>query len=332
MPPKNLSKTDENPPPLLINRNTISEGFTQSEFSDMSCFQRWNYRYNQLLVKPGVEKIYFVVGGAFHDAMEQFYHTKGVWAKVATLQFKEHDVPAMTDITKLDYWNHVLPAMVEAYTIYYRSDPIKWNIIHTEREVDIMYRGYRLRGKIDLTAFLNNKTQQKWIWDHKTTFTLDLTMVAGWDFRFQFMFYIWLMSICEPDLKLTGFVVNAVKKPALRLKQNESLPTFAARVKQDMIEEPAKYFYRSEYPITKDALDHFQREVVDPKIDKIDFIIRNPGHPLSASLMKEKNTDECQKWGGSPCPYIDLCRHGESMRALYTTKPAKHEELTDEIE
>jgi hypothetical protein len=332
MPKQNSNKKDskvikiEAADRALIFPLTVAEGFTQSEFSEMSCFQRWNNRYNQLLVKPGEIQFPFSVGSIFHDAMEQFYLTKGERVHVATLQFKETDVPSLVDIQKKDYWNHVIPAMVEAYMIYYKADPIKYDILHVEKELDVVYRGFRLRGKIDLKV---RETDGIWIWDHKTMSRLNHSVVAGWDFRFQFMFYIWLMSMSDSDF-ITGYVVNGVKKPELRVKQNESLPTFAARVREDMIINPDKYFFREKYPLTKDALAHFQTEVVDPKLDKLQFIIDNPTSSLAKALMIDKNTSECQKWGGAPCAYIDLCRHGEKMKFLYTTKPAKHEELEEQ--
>lgn len=331
MPKKNSNSGESAlklPPDLdLIYRHTVSEGFTQSEFSEMSCFQRWNLRYNQLLQKPGIIQFPFSVGTVFHDAMEQFYKTKGMRVNVATLQFQEHDVPSLTDIQKREYWNHVLPAMVDAYMIYYKTDPVLWDIIHIERELDVMYRGFRLRGKIDL------KIRQKngiWIVDHKTAGRLNKDVVAGWDFRFQFMFYIWLMSKVDPD-KLQGYIVNLAKKPELRVKQNESIQQFAARVREDMIQNPDKYFFREEYLISKGALQHFETAVVDPKLTKLQYIIDHPKDPLSTALMRDKNTSECQKWGGAPCQFIDICRHGmEKMRHLYTEKPQKHEELEEQ--
>lgn len=310
-----------------IYRNTVTEGFTQSEFSDMSCMQRWNWRYNQLLVKPGDIQFPFSVGTIFHDAMEQFYVTKGMRVNVATLQFRETDVPSLVDIQKREYWNFVLPAMVDAYMIHYKTDPVLWDVLHVEKELDIMYRGYRLRGKIDL------KIKQKngiWIVDHKTMSRLNKDVVAGWDFRFQFMFYIWLLSKVDPD-KIQGFIVNGVKKPELRVKQSESIQGFAARVREDMIIEPDKYFHRDEYLVNKGALAHFEAHVVDPKITKLQFIVDNPGHPLAVALLRDKNTSECQKWGGAPCPYIDLCRYGkDQMGHLFTAKERKHEELEEQ--
>ena len=311
-------------PAELIRPQTITEGFTQSEISDMSCMQRWNHRYNNLLKKPGVVAFPFIIGSGFHDAMEQFYATAGARVSVATLQFMEGDVPALGDMEELRYWNAVLPMMVEAYQIHYKADPVRWTIYEIERELDILYRGIRLRGKIDLTI---NDGQGNWIVDHKTTSRLNKDVVAVWDFRFQFMFYIWMLSKVEPERKLKGYYLNAVKKPELRVKKTESLEQFAWRVRADMIEEPDKYFYREPFIITRDALQHFEDTVVNPKIDIIQFVVDNPGHPLARSLVENKNTEECQKYGGKPCEFIELCRHGEKMDFLYIKKEQKHMEL-----
>jgi len=287
--------------------------------------QRWNYRYNQLLEKPGIINYPLRVGSAWHGFQEEFYSTKGTRWSVATLQFEEHDVPSQVDIEEMAYWNVVLPAMAEAYTLYYKADPIKWEIISIERELDIRYRGVRLRGKIDLT--LRDKNGN-WIADHKTTSRLNLDVVAGWDFRFQFMFYLWLMSKVD-SIKLKGYIINATKKTELRVKKAESLPEFGARVREDMIINPDKYFYRHQYIITKGQMENFEKNVVDPKLDILEYIMAHPDDPLAWSLMHNKNTDECQKWGGKPCPYIELCQHGESHKFMYREKEQKHSELED---
>lgn len=315
-----------NPPaPILVPSQCVADGFTQSEFSEMSCMQRWNYRYVQLLVKTGiVTPIALAVGTAFHGAMEQFYATKGKRVNVATLQFKDTDIPSLVDHQKLNFWNLMLPAMLEAYCIYYKGDDTRWELLELEREVDIVFRGIRLRGKIDLKV---RDTSGLWIVDHKTTSRLNRDVVAGYDFRFQFMFYLWLESKINPKEKLKGFIVNTMKKPELRQKVSESVEAFVDRCRTDMISEPDKYFYREAYPITKDALEHFEQEVVIPKLNVLQFLIDHPESEVAQSLMKVKNTDECQKWGKQPCAYIDLCRHGDKMSFLFDKKPAKHEEL-----
>lgn len=315
----------------LIHPATFADGFTQSEFSDMSCMQRWNYRYNQRLHKPGVINFPFMIGSVFHDAMEQFYATKGARVNIATLQFDSMDIPSVADEEELIYWNHVLPCMLEAYQSYYKADPVKWKIYKIELELSVEFKGFILRAKIDLVI---DNGQGNWIVDHKTTSRLNKFIVAGWDFRFQFMFYIWLLSKTKEfqDLKIKGFIVNAVKKPELRVKKNESVPEFAQRVKQDMIIEPDKYYYREPYLVSKGALAHFEKVVVDPKIKILNFLKYSNTftelNNLAEAIVTNKNTDECQKYGGKPCEYIEICQHGmDKMGFIFRKREQKHLEL-----
>jgi hypothetical protein len=313
----------------LLNWRTLSDGFTQSELTEMGrCVQKWNWRYNHLFEKAGAISFPLMVGSVLHDAMEQFYMSP-TRVKVATLKFEEGAIPSLQDITDLEYWNHVLPRMIEAYMIYYRNDKDKWEIHSIEEEIDITFEGFRLRGKIDLTV---GDPDGKFTVDHKSTSRLNKDIVAGWDFRFQFMFYLWLKQKKTYDPMLKGYYINAIKKPELRVKKNESVPEFAQRVFEDMVQEPDKYFYRDRYVISDAALKHFETTVVRHKLTKIRAVL-NPSTPmdLAEALIQDKNTNECQPYNGAPCPYLELCRHGyEKMGFLYQTKPYKHAELDNE--
>lgn len=317
----------------LIRPITIAEGFTQSELTTFgSCAQKWHWRYNKMWEKQGAFSFALMVGSAFHESMEQFYATKGKRVAVATLQFEEGSIFSADDILKLDYWQHVLSAMVRSYCIYYKDDFKHWEIEEIEEEVKIEYRGLILRGKIDLRFKTLNGL---WITDHKTSGRLSKETVAGWDFRFQFMFYLWLKSKQNSKIKLKGYQVNAVKKTELRVKKTEALPEFGQRVFEDMVQEPEKYFYREEFPVTKDALQHFETHVVDPRISLIKHAMTQTDDPIVRQLQEaiifNKNTDECQHYTGAPCPYLDLCRHGEDkMGFLYETKARKHMELEED--
>jgi hypothetical protein len=317
-------------PNVLLHPRTIREGFTQSELTEFGkCHQKWNWRYNHLLEKAGTFNLPFMVGSAFHDVMEQFYNTKGERFTVATLQFEEGVIPSLQDQVDLDYWNHVLPAMVRAYAVYYKGDHAKWKIHSFEEEIEIVYRGFRLRGKIDLT--LEDDTGIYTL-DHKTSSRLNKDVVAGWDFRFQFLFYLWLKSKTVLPFPLKGYYINAVKKPELRVKKTESIPEFAQRVFEDMVVEPDKYFYRDRLPIDQATLDHFERTVVNHRLRLFEAVL-DPSTPLdlAQAIVQDKNTDECQHYNGPPCPYLELCRHGyQKMSFLYTRKENKHMELDNE--
>lgn len=318
----------------LIRPITISEGFTQSELTTFGdCAQKWHWRYNRMIEKVGIFSFALMVGSAFHDSMEQFYATKGKRVSVATLQFLSTDIPSADDYLKLEYWQQVLNAMVKAYCIYYKGDSDVWKVEEIEEEITVEYRGFTLRGKIDLRF---SEGKELWIADHKSSGRLSKETIAGWDFRFQFMFYLWLKSIQNPKIKLKGYYINAVKKTELRVKKNESLPEFGQRVFEDMIHEPEKYFYRDKQYISKDALQHFQTHVVDPQLTLLKFAGRPTEdadvatQALQEAILFNKNTNECQHYTGAPCPYIDLCRHGEEkMGFLYTQKARKHMELEE---
>lgn len=318
----------------LIRPLTISEGFTQSELTTFGdCAQKWHWRYNRMIEKAGSFSFALMVGTAFHESMEQFYSTKGKRVSVATLQFEEGVIKSADDILKLQYWQVVLSAMVRSYCAHYKDDFEMWEVEEIEEELKVEYRGFILRGKIDVRV---KQLNGLWIIDHKTAGRLTKETVAGWDFRFQFMFYLWLKSLQDPNIKLKGYYINAVKKTELKVKKNESIPEFGQRVFEDMIQEPDKYFYREAYPITKDALQHFQTEVVDPRLSLLKYAAQEVTEKditvrhLQEAILFNKNTNECQHYTGAPCPYLELCRYGEDkMGFLYTAKQRKHMELEE---
>lgn len=314
----------------LIRPVTISDGFTQSELSTFGdCAQKWNWRYNHRLEAAGSFSFPLMVGSGLHDFMEQWYATKGKRANVATLQLPEGAIASSDDLLKLQYWNHVLPSMLKAYAIYYKDDHIKWEILQIEEEVSVEYRGLRLRGKIDLR---HRESSGEYIDDHKSTSTLSKEVVAGWDFRFQFMFYLWLKWVQNPKNKINGYYINAVKKPELRVKKAESIPEFGQRVFEDMVAEPDKYFYREPFPITRGALQHFQDKVVDPRLTILKAAADvTTIRELAEAIITNKNTSECQKYTGAPCPFMHLCRHGfDENSHLYEVREQKHMELESE--
>jgi len=310
-------------------------GFTQSEISTLSnCGMKWNLLYNHCLKKTGTFSWALVVGDAFHDAMEQLYRNRGQGFVLKEFKFPIDVILTNNQKAEEHYWRQVLQAMIEAYVIYYKDDFSRW--IYTdsdvEEEICIEYMGFKLRGKIDL-RFEPAPNRGLHILDHKTTSKIDAEVTAGWDFRFQFMFYLWLDW--KSGRNPRGFYTNAVKKPQLRRKNNGTEPVeeFAQRVRTDMIQEPEKYFYRDVLPISSGALKHFEDVVLAPKIARLQILEDSDSKYFHSAPEAQKaialdmNTDECQRYG-APCQFIDLCRHGWDQHGFeFTQRPAKHEEL-----
>ena len=318
---------------FVLNPERAAEGWTQSEITLMDdCGQKWFYRYHELLRKKGDFSWALIVGSAFHATLEQMYATQGQRWAVPTLVFPPGTVLSGQQMEKEMYWNHVLPAMCTAYSQYHASDFEKFVVEEIEEKVEVEFMGFKFRGMIDL-RFRPIAKDGQWIMDHKTASRIDTATTAGWDFRFQFMFYLWL-KWKQGTVPLRGYFINGVKKPELKIKKTESLPEFAERCRQDMVFEPQKYFYREKLIMTADAMEHFERHVLMPKIIRLQMLagqasIGEESEVIAATVARNMNTSHCQAYG-IPCEFLDLCRHGQDMMFNYERRDHKHEELEAE--
>ena len=311
-----------------LNPERAADGWTQSEITTMDdCGQLWYNRYHQLLRKKGDFSWALIVGSAFHAAMEQMYLTKGERWTVPTFKYPAGTVLSPNQQEKEMYWFHVLPAMCTAYSQYYHSDFERFVVEQIEEIVEIEFMGFVFRGMIDL-RFRPQANDGEWIMDHKTAGRIDASTTAGWDFRFQFMFYLWL-KWKQGKTKLRGYYINGVKKPELRVKKGETIESFAERVRQDMVFEPQKYFYREKLIMTADAMQNFESVVLMPKIARLQMLAGKDGPVPAGTVAHNMNTNHCQVYG-RPCEFLELCRHGDDMLFQYESREHKHEELETE--
>jgi hypothetical protein len=314
-----------------LNPKSLVEGFTQSELSMMSnCSMKWNLGYNMMLRKRGSFSWALIVGSAFHSTMEQMYATKGKRWERAEFVFPDDVILTGQDQQKKEYWEQVLQIMLEAYAQQYKDDFTQLQVLPegNEMDVDLEFEGIRLRGKIDLWFLLRKK--EKWMMDHKTTSRLDRNVVMGWDFRFQFMFYLWLLQRLQGKNAARGMYINAIKKPQLRQGEKESLPSFVQRIRTDYFARPETYFYREPLRLMKESMEHFENVVLRPKIEKLKLLC-NPDvpHLQKVAMFTDMNTDYCQVYN-TACQFLPICQHGlAAHREEYIQKTTKHEELED---
>lgn len=329
---------------FTFNPANMELGFTQSELSTMSnCGMKWNLLYNHCLKRQGEFSWPLVVGDAFHDGMEQMYATRGQMCTLKDFRYPIDVILTPTQRSEEEYWRQITTILLTTYQQYYHQDftEFEYDVEDIERTIDLDYQGFKLRGKIDL-IFRPAAKQSVYIMDHKTTSRIDPNTAAGWDFRFQFMFYLWCAwkSGMVPRDQLGGFYINAVKKPQLKRKANgsESLEAFVERCRLDIVTDPDKYFYRERLPLTDGALEHFETIVLAPKLARLQLITKGLQQEGSVSILKsaqkaialDMNTDHCQFYG-KPCEFLDLCRHGWDAHGFqYTQRETKHEELDTE--
>lgn len=317
---------------------TYQDGFTQSEMTMMdNCPEKWYLRYNERLEPKGLKSWHLIYGDWMHDFWEEFYTTKG---QRYPQEFHLHPDDQRLVITRdqqrqQEYWQGVAKILSQDYAGFYRSDhkflqPLQNGI---ENVAEYEYRGILLTGKLDLEFYdaglSKDKDKGYFVMDHKTSMRIDKLMLAGWEFRFQFMFYCWL-SWKIRQLKVRGYYYNVQRKPGLKLGVDETIAAHLQRIRMDVAKNEQTYYFRERKLLTKDALLHFERTILDPKINRLRMMM-DPKTPDSVKsfLMRNKNTEHCTMYGKT-CPYMSCCSHSLSLeRHGFTRRKVKHEELVE---
>lgn len=317
---------------FVINLDSINAGLTQSEMQMWdNCPEKWYLRYNLMLSSKSEFAWATTYGGWIHAALEEFYSTKCKrWSINPTLDIKKGLMhPQMEE--QYEYYAGLAQIQMAFYASFYKHDMKVWHPIHIEHVAEVNYRGVRLTGMIDM--FVKSKVHGGYyVVDHKTSYKLDRSIVKGWEFRFQFMFYVWLAwRMWGEEFPVKGFFPNALKKPQLRRGVHESIEAFLQRVQIDQLQRPDNYLFRERMPLTKGALKRFEKNILDPKIDRLLTVLDPKTKPkVKRALVRNKNTDHCQHYNKT-CQFLHCCQHGlESGKHLLVRRSTKHTELASE--
>lgn len=311
----------------ILRPETLAAGFTQSEIGTWDqCAEKWYLGYNHLLRMKGTFEWYFVYGDGVHDTLSRWY-TNGD-ERVAILQVPADVILTAEQEFELQKWQAILGVQMEHYFRYYKDDLETWTPWANEEIVEVEFEGIRLTGKVDLGFSIDGEAGDICA-DHKT-YGMDDT--AGWEFRFQFMFYLWLIRQAT-GRNVQKFLVNGIKKPALKLGKAESIETFTDRVRQNMIQEPEKYFNRQPLHAIKDAMENFEERSLRPKIERIKAAFGLTQAPVSGmlleSLVRNQNSHHCVSYG-KVCQFMPICKHGHQREAFrYVRRADKHQELAE---
>lgn len=306
----------------ILRPETFKDGFTQSEIGVWDdCAEKWYLGYNQRLERRGGFEWHFVYGDAVHETLAPFY--RDGTEKIAALQFPPGTVLTHLQEMERDMWQGILQVQMEQYFQYYADDLEAWTTWAVEETVEYTFRDVKLKGKIDVGHTVDGQPGN--ILDDHKTYGLD--DYEGWNFRFQFMFYLWLVQKAK-KMKIDKFMVNGIRKPQLRLGKDESIPSFMVRVRQAHIQEPKKYFQRHPLPMIKNSMEHFEKRVLTPKIERIKLLTQaaTPDNIVEA-LARNQNTHTCVKYGAS-CQFLPICKHGFLRDGhAYERRESKHVEL-----
>lgn len=304
----------------------MEEGETQSSITTFDvCPMKWNLNYNLLLSGQAVN-MDTMIGKAWHKVMEFMYGNKGEVPKIKC----EYEVPGQEDSSALmEHWENILRIYAEEYAIVFKDEFANLQVEGLEQEIDITFpwKGHkiRLRGVIDLMGSLFKRRR---IMDHKTSSNIN---TKGWQYKFQFMFYMWLVSKAIKNYKDYMFIVNGMVKPTIRVKKNETTVGFYARLRGDIKAFPKEYFPRETLLKDSGDIDYFEANILGPKLDRIILLktegIKNPNGLIMAALMGP-NTHSCNNQYGKPCVFIDVCeRRIEAKR--FPQRKVKHIEINN---
>lgn len=231
-----------------------------------------------------------------------------------------------------DYWVGVARVQMEIYVSQFKHDFKISKSLAVEEIVDFTFEGIRLTGMIDRYAqdLTTKKKNDYYVWDHKTTARLDRTTTIGWDFRFQFMFYCWIASKLPKWKKFPckGFMVNAIRKPQIKMNKGDTLDSFLQRLQSDMMERPEFYFYREVLHLKQGDLHHFESTILRPKLNRIKLLLDpKTSETTRQAFLRNKNTDHCISKFGQVCEFLPLCQHGQDEAFQYRRREVKHLEL-----
>jgi hypothetical protein len=259
-----------------------------------------------------------------HSSLESFYSRGDGSYDLATLQIPADVILSAEDEMKFKYYEALLAVQMERYSRYWANDFETFSIEANEQIITVDFEGLRFSGKIDLNLRIGDMYGPM---DHKTSSLFTPEVFAGWNFRFQFLFYAWLLWKHTGE-KPNTIWWNGIRKPQLRQKQGESFETFVTRIGLDMQIDAPKYLKRQILPLEDGMLEHFEKRILGPKIARLQLLTQPATSGIIVeSLARNVNTSECVKFG-KPCEFLPLCKSGWQLEGhAYTARETKHEEL-----
>lgn len=315
---------------LVIHPETIKDGFTQSELMTLStCPTKWYLRYNLRITPPSFD-FTFATGSAWHKFKEERANSRGKEFSKLSLQVCKGTVLSNEDAAYKEFVEGWLNVLAEEYNAYYKEDFTMGHLqiegVEEIADLTVTFEGIKIRltGRLDEIGRMWGK---KTVADTKTVSSFS-GATEGWEFRFQFMFYLWLQHKIQPDDKATQFLVDATRKPSFKLGKGETRFQFLNRLRNDIKSDPKKYFVRERLPLTKGKIESFETNTLAMQLRKLKQI-SDPKTPkdILELLVLERRTNECiNPITGKKCEFFSLCEKGATPRE-YVTRTHKHPEL-----
>jgi len=221
----------------------------------------------------------------------------------------------------------LLHAVLPHYFKHWKSDftDKRWERLESEFNVPILVGGFVnrhgqwcetpksyksvKRGKMDGSYRAGSKNRIR-LFETKTRGRInDDTTGQILPFEMQVNIYLGALVHLEAEHP-SGVLYNMIRKPLLRVKKNESLAQFAARVSADVAARPDWYFVRLQMDVSKAEIKAGMMDIEGVMADFLAWWNGDAPH--------YKNSSECETFYG-PCPFLKKCSSGDTT-GLYIRK------------
>ena len=285
------------------------DGLTQSLIQAfLKCRREFLYKMN-LWASEG-KRTTFANGSITHDTLDKVYtyfKKKNKLPSDALIKkwVNEYDKKNPKWLPKgnedSEKFKAVCYVMVTEYIRYYKSDFKKGRVVGIEDVFDIRWKGFRLRGKKDLTF---NIKKRRWIMETKTSARIsEETLIEKLAFDFQNLFYVNAEQI-EQKVQVDGVLYNIIRNPGLKFTE-ASLRAYCERLRKDVRARGDHYFKRFEIPYTEADKEDFKKELL-VILKEIRMLISTP--KKQAFSCAYKNTKNCT--GQFNCSFLRACSTG----------------------
>jgi len=277
---------------------TIEDGVTQSLLGSFcNCRQQISYTLN--LWQPIRNKNALWFGSLWHYLLEQ-YHRSGKGIKCMPKWLKKHDQEV--DPQFVEQTIAMMKILFPAYIKHWQKKDAKKKFVEVEGVFDIVWNGFRLRGRTD-GLFRSGK--KLWLKENKTAARVDNNYEQGLINNFQNHFYTMVMEQVTGE-SLAGILYDTTRKSGI--KNDRTLPEYSAKIARDVEKRPEFYFMRHEVVFTKKQKKRFKEDLL--------IQLQEFKRWLDGDSPTYCNRAACvAKW---PCFYLDACVSGDMTGYLQT--------------
>ena len=211
----------------------------------------------------------------------------------------------------------LLKVVMPAYFNYHKDDFVssKWMELEEKFCIPSPVEGINLIGRIDGVRM---QKKEVWLFESKTKSRIEEdSLTDSLAFDFQTNTYQYAVRH-KYKVKPSGVLYNVIRRPGQRLKKDEGLASFAARVDEEIQKDPSYYFLRYEIQIPKSEFARFETE--------LKYVVEEFVQWWKGDLAHYRNTSACKQQYG-PCRFLPLCANNDTE--LYIKREELFPELKD---